>query len=121
MIYQQYLFGLTCCLISLGSHGKPVKKYESGDVKDIAFYSMLIRDKIMRNWIDPKQKGEVPCTIKFRLAKAGDVLSVDFTECNENQEQRDSAIKAIYKASPFPVPTDEADFQKLRNINIIFG
>jgi colicin import membrane protein len=59
------------------------------------------------------------CRVNIRLSASGEVLSASIASSSGNGLFDDSTIRAVYKASPLPLPRDPAAFQP--GINITFN
>ena len=83
-------------------------------LSEVDKYKALIYNKVKRNWIVPANPvGE--CRVQVRLGPGGIVLDVsdgigDAVLCR-------SAVAAVRKAEPLPVPTEPDVFEELRVIN----
>lgn len=68
-------------------------------------FKSLILNSIAQNWIVPPNvdKG-LSCTFEIHLAASGEVLGVKLTRSSGSVVLDRSAMTAIYKASPLPVP-----------------
>ncbi len=88
----------------------------------VASASSLIKRKVNQNWNPPiaVNKGLV-CTIRVDLIPSGDVMSVQVIKSSGNQLFDDSAERAVYKASPLPVPQAADVFKKFRRFSFIFS
>jgi colicin import membrane protein len=81
---------------------------------EVAKYKALIYNKVKRNWIVPANPiGD--CRVQVRLGPGGIVLDVsdgigDAVLCR-------SAVAAVRKAEPLPVPTEADVFEEMRVIN----
>ncbi len=83
-------------------------------LSEVDKYKALILNKVKRNWIVPANP-QGDCRIQVRLGAGGIVLDVndgigDAVLCR-------SAVAAVKKAEPLPVPEDPAVFSELRVIN----
>ena len=61
------------------------------------------------------------CKIKIGLIPSGDVMSAAVVESSGNSLFDDSAVRAVYKASPLPVPKDPNVFKQFRNFTFVFA
>jgi len=83
-------------------------------LSEVDKYKALIYNKVKRNWIVPANPvGD--CRVQVRLGPGGMVLDVsdgigDAVLCR-------SAVAAVRKAEPLPVPTEPDGFEDLRVIN----
>lgn len=82
-------------------------------------YKSLIRQAISQQWLVPDNLAkDLSCKLLIRLAPGGVVLDVQLVESSGNPALDHSAIAAVYKASPLPVPTDPDAFDQLREVNL---
>lgn len=91
----------------------------AADQGQIDKYKALIIAAISQQWIVPdiKNKNE-SCKILVHLAPGGVVLDVTITQSSGDDVLDRSAVTAINKASPLPVPKDSALFDSFRDINL---
>jgi colicin import membrane protein len=69
--------------------------------------------------LPPGLDPQLTCKVSIRLSASGEVLSASIVSSSGNSLFDDSTIRAVYKASPLPLPRDSAAFQP--GINIIFN
>ena len=82
----------------------------------------LIKRKVTQNWNRPGSvSGNMKCKIKIGLIPSGDVMSAAVVESSGNSLFDDSAVRAVYKASPLPVPKDPNVFKQFRNFTFVFA
>jgi len=90
--------------------------------KATADAKVLIERKVTQNWNRPsKVSGKLACTIRVGLIPSGDVMSVVVVKGSGNQLFDDSAERAVFKASPLPVPKDPNAFSKFRSFTFVFS
>ncbi|WP_181919624.1 cell envelope integrity protein TolA [Alkalilimnicola ehrlichii] len=58
--------------------------------------------------------------LSIRLAPDGEVLDVDIRESSGNTTFDRSAVTAVRRASPLPVPSDQDSFEQFRSFNLRF-
>lgn len=85
-------------------------------LSEVDKYKNLIINKIRKNWIRVSETEK--CLVRIRLGADGTVL--DVKEVSGNQAQCSSAVAAIGKAEPLPVPKDPAVFDELRDLRLPF-
>jgi len=74
---------------------------------------VAITDKVIRSWNEPIHiSGKLACLVRVELLPTGDVMSVKIEKSSGNSIFDASAERAVYKASPLPVPKDSAIFEK---------
>ena len=82
-------------------------------------YKKLILNIIGQNWIMPKNRDQNSSVkLLIHLAPGGDVISVILIKTSGDKVLDTSAITAIWKSSPLPVPKDNVVFNKFRTFNI---
>jgi colicin import membrane protein len=83
-------------------------------------YKALILQSIGQNWIIPANADKhSSAELLLRLAPDGTVLSVKLLKSSGNSALDESAITAVQKASPLPVPSDLQQFKVFRQINLV--
>jgi len=78
-------------------------------------YKALIVQAISENWLVPPGVNQrLSCELMIRVAKGGRVLDVQVSKSSGDQALDRSAKAAVLKASPLPVPSDDAEFKAFR-------
>jgi len=85
---------------------------------EINKYKTIILQQIQQNWIVPQNVDHLSCLLKVRVAPGGMVLSVDILKSSGNDALDHSAVAAVNKASPLPVPTNSAAFEAFRTFTL---
>jgi colicin import membrane protein len=86
---------------------------------EIAKYGVLIQQAISQKWIIPANSNRnLYCWLDISLAADGTVTKVFLTQSSGDSALDQSAITAVYKASPLPVPTDPAVFKQMQEIKL---
>lgn len=81
----------------------------------VSKYKALILQAIGERWIIPPQTDKkLYCILMIRLAPGGTVLDVQLAKGSGNNALDSSAIAAVFKASPLPVPKDPDAFEPFR-------
>lgn len=83
-------------------------------------YKALILQKVQQNWVVPVFNKNISCDMLISLAPGGTVLDVKITRSSGNEALDRSAIQAVYKASPLPVPQDSDAFNQIRQFSATF-
>lgn len=89
-------------------------------LREIERYKTMVRQQVMRYWI--VQNGlakQDPTKLFVRVAPTGTVLDVKVLESSGNDALDRSAVAAVYKASPLPVPQDPELFRSFRELRLI--
>ncbi|MBT8145042.1 MAG: cell envelope integrity protein TolA [Gammaproteobacteria bacterium] len=82
-------------------------------------YIALIKQRIVRNWIQPPGVGAgLRCELIVTQIPGGEVTGVDIISCNGDAAVRRSIEAAVYKASPLPPPADPRLFE--RKVRVFF-
>ncbi|NTV37782.1 MAG: exodeoxyribonuclease VII large subunit [Anaerolineales bacterium] len=90
--------------------------------RDAFRFGALIGDRVEQQWIRPPGSSRgLECTLELRLEPTGDVVegSVRVVSGSGSAAFDGSAIAAVYKASPLPVPSGQA-FELLRHFRFKF-
>lgn len=88
----------------------------SGEVNK---YKALIIQAISQHWILPDHVNpQLFSQFRIQLVPSGKVLSVSLIKSSGDPVLDRSAQAAIYKASPLPVPSDQAMFNLFRDISL---
>lgn len=80
--------------------------------------SAPIKAKIMGYWVQPPGSGHLSCSVRGYLLPGGKVGKIYISNSSGNLTFDSSALRAVYDASPFLVPTSA--FQACKDINITF-
>ena len=88
---------------------------------EIARFEAIIRQKVERSWTRPANAREgLECVVQVRLIAGGEVLQAAVVRSSGNPLFDRSAVNAIYKASPLPVPDDKSMFDHFREFDFKF-
>lgn len=92
----------------------------SGDsLRELDRYKLLVQQQIMRNWFVQGAPATGISTLLFvRLSPDGTVLDVKIKRSSGNDALDRSAIAAVLKASPLPVPQEAALSVHFRELNL---
>ncbi len=82
-------------------------------------YRALILQQVGQNWLVPEVNKNISCRLLITLAPGGTVLNVKLVKSSGNAALDRSAIQAVYKASPLPVPNDNNAFNAMRELDMI--
>ncbi len=86
-----------------------------------AKYVTLIKQQIESNWLRPISTDEqLSCTIMVRLLPSGEVALAKITQSSGDAAFDDSALRAVYKSAPLPIPEDQIAFQQFRELILPF-
>jgi colicin import membrane protein len=82
-------------------------------------YKSMIIQAISEQWIVPQNLPKnISCVLNVRVAPGGVVLQVSVAKSSGNPVLDNSAIAAVNKASPLPVPTDSNLFDAFRTLKL---
>lgn len=86
----------------------------------LAKYGDMIRNAIQQQWIVPENMTkDIACRLLIQVGPGGVVLDVKLVQSSGNSVLDRSAMAAVRKASPLPVPSDESLFNEFREINLL--
>lgn len=86
---------------------------------EIDKYKALIIQSISQQWIVPANiEKNISCELDVHVAPGGVVLDVTVTRSSGNPALDNSAMAAVKKASPLPVPTDSGLFNQFRELHL---
>lgn len=86
---------------------------EARDRREINRLSSEINSKIKRGWFKPiASRQNLSCMIRVQLLADGSVVSANIKRISGDKLFDNSALNAVYKASPLPVPNDKVLFEK---------
>ena len=79
--------------------------------------------KVNRSWIRPPDAMQgMKCTIRVRLLTDGTVTDAEVIASSGDEMFDNSAVNAVNKASPLPVPNDKELFAKeFRPLTFVFN
>jgi len=84
-------------------------------------YSLMIKQRIKRNWLRPGiAENGLQSTLRVTLLPSGDVKQVIVVKSSGNAIFDRSAESAVYRAAPWPQPTDPKAAAALRDFQFIF-
>ncbi len=88
---------------------------------EIDRYQQLIYAEVYRNWtVPPGARQGMSAELRVRLIPSGDVVTVDIARSSGDAVFDRSAMQAVRKASPLPVPpVDSGLFEEFRQINLV--
>ena len=82
-------------------------------------YKGLIVEAISQNWlVPPGTNPNTTCQLYIELVAGGKVSSVKVTKSSGNSLLDRSAVAAVYKASPLPVPDDAQAFADFKQFSL---
>jgi len=82
-------------------------------------YKAAVQQKVVRNWIRPAAaQAGLECRVRVQQLPTGDVIGVAVLACNGDETVQRSIENAVLRASPLPLPSDRALFE--RELEFIF-
>jgi len=90
------------------------------DQSEISKYTGLIINAIESEFNETNLKEGLSCIILIRMIEGGKVIESNIVESSGNELFDQRAEKAVYSASPLPVPSEIRLFNKMRSIRITF-
>lgn len=82
-------------------------------------YKSLIIQAISEQWVVPANLPKnISCILMVRVAPGGSVLQVSVEKSSGNPILDNSAMAAVNKASPLPVPTEANLFERFRTLKL---
>jgi len=90
------------------------------DQSEISKYTGLIINAIESEFNETNLKEGLSCKILIRMSEGGKVIESTIVESSGNELFDQRAEKAVYGASPLPVPGESRLFNKMRSIRITF-
>ncbi|MGA2655461.1 MAG: cell envelope integrity protein TolA [Gammaproteobacteria bacterium] len=92
---------------------------QQANASEIARYSAMVKQKVMQNWLLQRGFEGLSTELHVRVAPSGNVLDVQITKRSGNDAFDRSAVAAVHRSSPLPVPTDPTLFESFREIRLI--
>ncbi len=86
---------------------------------EVERYTLMVKQKVMQNWLIQRGYEGLTTQLHVRVAPGGTVLDVQVIKKSGNEALDRSAVSAVYRASPLPVPTDPAVFESFRELRLI--
>jgi len=96
---------------------------EAGRISSVVNQHMgMIRQRVKRYWSEPVNATQgMQCTLHVVLLPGGDVRKVSIVKSSGNAIFDRSAESAVYKAAPWPQPSDPKAAAKLRDFKFVFN
>jgi colicin import membrane protein len=88
---------------------------------DVATYSARIQQRVKRYWNRPSNVDTgLVCTLKVSILSNGEVKQATVVKGSGNAVFDRSAVAAVHKAAPFPLPADPKAAAKFRDFTFNF-
>jgi colicin import membrane protein len=108
--------------------GSPPAAPESAELQpeavspgEVSKHSALIRTRVERVWsIPPGSPSNLVCILKIELLPSGEVHTVRVAQSSGDAAFDRSALTAVKKAAPFPMPEDPELAARFRSFNFKF-
>jgi len=95
---------------SLAVEERRSKALRSGE---LAKYKAAVSQKVERNWIRPAVlPANLDCLVAVEQLPTGDVVRAEVMSCNGDDSVRRSIESAVLRASPLPLPSDRALWER---------
>lgn len=92
---------------------------DAATATQVGRYQDLIRNKIRRNIVMPPDVPEsAKAEFKVTLLPSGDVMAVELLRSSGNKAYDNAAERAIYKAQPLPMPTENGLQKMFRELRL---
>jgi colicin import membrane protein len=88
-------------------------------LSEVERYTLMVKQKVMQNWLVQRGFEGLSTQLRVRVAPGGTVLDVQIVSQSGNEALDRSAVSAVYRSSPLPVPTDPAAFESFRELRLI--
>jgi colicin import membrane protein len=88
-------------------------------LSEVERFTLMVKQKVMQNWLVQRGYEGLSTELHVRVAPSGSVLDVQVVKRSGNEALDRSAVAAVQRASPLPVPTDPAVFASFREIRLI--
>ena len=96
-----------------------VSKATAAQASVVSHYKAMLVKAISQHWLMPAVVDtHVTCVLRARLAPDGSVLTVSVKKSSGNDALDRSAVAAVYKASPLPIPKDSSLFDTFRELQL---
>ena len=94
---------------------------EQRSAAEINYWATQLVAAIQRVWTRPPGVADQKylCVVNMQLSATGEVLSARIQKSSGNPQIDESVLRAVYKASPMPLPRDPTVFQPGVNITFI--
>ena len=74
-------------------------------------YATTVVNHIAKDWTLPKHLEGVACKLRITQNEAGEILGVNFEDCPNDKEIRDSLMAVLAEAQPLPQPSNSSCFK----------
>lgn len=94
---------------------------EQRSAQEVSLWGTQLAAAIQRVWTRPPGVADQKylCVVNMQLSATGEVLSARIQKSSGNPQIDESVLRAVYKASPMPLPRDPTVFQPGVNITFI--
>ncbi|MBJ9720374.1 cell envelope integrity protein TolA [Acinetobacter calcoaceticus] len=109
-------------LVGCTTGHKQVTSVQVSDNKIVAEaekYKKQYQNKIYKIWVIPKSSSGMSASVKVFLTDTGEIEQIIFLD-KEEQKFKTSIEKAIWRASPFALPSDPEVRKQARRFNMKF-
>lgn len=92
---------------------------QQAHASEVDRYALMVKQKVQQNWLVQHGFDGLYTELLVRVSPSGTVLNVQIIRKSGNDALDRSAVSAVNRASPLPVPTDPAVFESFREIQLI--
>ncbi len=85
---------------------------------DMEAYTTVIKQSILASWRPNRGEEARRCVVVFAQSFRGEVLNVEFEECEHEAPVRRSIEDAVYLSSPLPLPLNTDCFERTLKISL---
>ncbi|WP_336170328.1 cell envelope integrity protein TolA [Acinetobacter sp. 161(2023)] len=97
----------------------PVQVTDNKIASEAEKYKKQYQNKIYKIWVIPKSSSGMSASVKVFLTDTGEIEQIIFLD-KEEQKFKTSIEKAIWRASPFALPSDPEVRKQARRFNMKF-
>lgn len=112
------IFLLCGCAINIKSLSSP-KSNDDKTILEAEKYKQQYQKKIFRTWDVPSSSSGMSASVKIFLTDTGQIEQIIFLD-KEDPKFKSSIEKAIWRSSPFNLPTNPEVRKQARKFNIKF-
>lgn len=113
------IFLLSGCAINSKSLSSVKRSTDDKIVLEAQKYKQEYQRKILRTWDIPASSVGMSASVKVFLSDSGEIEQIIFLD-KEDQKFKSSIEKAIWRASPFTMPSNPDLRKQVRKFNIKF-
>lgn len=82
-------------------------------------YARTLAQHIRSHWKPPRNlSSDQACLLRLEITRTGSAENIDVSQCKRLDIQS-SALRAVAKATPMPLPDASLDFDKVKKVSIL--